>query len=337
TGPNKPVVSPDGTRLYVPNGTSGNVSVVDTWSNTVVATIGGVGDARDTAITPDGSRVYVSNSSDGSFSVINTATNTLAASVAVGGNFVNGIALSPNGMRAYMSVFDNYNGYLKVVDTDPSSGTYHTVLASLLLAAAPAGNPWAVTVSPDGSRVYVHDNYSYTIQVVRTSDNTLLTPLGGIGGYGRMAFTPDEKRAYATWFNAVKVLDTDYASPTYRQVIATIPGPSYNAGGIAIVSLGGAPSPSPTPTPTAMPPTPTSTPVPATPTATPVPPTATATPVPPTPTATPVPPTPTATPVPPTPTLVPGVGWPGLLVLAVGLGTLGWMAGTRRGRARRAS
>ena len=54
----------------------------------------------------------------------------------------------------------------------------------------------------------------------------------------------------------------------------------------------------------------------------------------PTPTATPVPPTPTATPVPPTPTptLVPGVGWPGLLALAIGLAVLGFIAARRTAR-----
>ncbi|MDO8750984.1 MAG: hypothetical protein Q7K03_07560 [Dehalococcoidia bacterium] len=290
TGPNDPVVSPDGSRLYVPNGTwtsgGGTVSVVDTSNNTVIAIVGGVGDARDTAITPDGSRVYVSNAygPPAVINVINTATNTVAATVDVGGNWSAGIALSPNGMRAYVSVWDAANGYLKVVDTDPFSPTYHTVVASLLLAAAPSGNPISVTVSPDGSRVYVHDNSSYNIYVVKTADTTLLTTLGGfIGGSGKMAFTPDGKRAYATTSLGlgVKVVDTDPASPTYHSVIATIPVPIGGAGGVAIVSLGGSP----------VPPTPTATPVP----------TATPTPVPPT----------------PTPTLVPGVSTLGMVALSV--------------------
>src|SRR5579864_9703688 len=64
---------------YVTNSGSSSVSVVDTATNTVKATIGVGARPIGVAFTPDGSRVYVANSQSNSVSVINTATNTVIA------------------------------------------------------------------------------------------------------------------------------------------------------------------------------------------------------------------------------------------------------------------
>src|ERR1700688_479938 len=67
------------TFAYVTNSSSSSVAVIDTATNTVIATVGvegrpiGVG----VALTPDGSRVYVANSESNSVSVIDAATNTV--------------------------------------------------------------------------------------------------------------------------------------------------------------------------------------------------------------------------------------------------------------------
>ena len=51
-------VSPDGQHAYVVNGGSSTVSVIDTASNTVTATISVPGASR-VAVTPDGRYAYV--------------------------------------------------------------------------------------------------------------------------------------------------------------------------------------------------------------------------------------------------------------------------------------
>ena len=72
------------THAYVANTGSNSVSVIDTTSNNVVATVG-VGDApKGLAITPDGTRVYVTNANDNTVSVISAASNTVVATVGVG-------------------------------------------------------------------------------------------------------------------------------------------------------------------------------------------------------------------------------------------------------------
>jgi YVTN family beta-propeller protein len=70
------------TFAYVTNRGSNSVSVIDTASNTVVATIPVGAFPEGVAITPDGTRAYVTNESN-TVSVIDTATNTVVATIPV--------------------------------------------------------------------------------------------------------------------------------------------------------------------------------------------------------------------------------------------------------------
>ncbi len=87
---------------YVTNSNSSSVSVIDTASNSVVATVGVGGRPIGIGITPDGSRAYVANSNSNSVSVIDTATNSVVATVGVG-SYPQGLAITPDGSRAYVA------------------------------------------------------------------------------------------------------------------------------------------------------------------------------------------------------------------------------------------
>jgi YVTN family beta-propeller protein len=76
-------VTPDGTRVYVAN-RFGAVSVIDTATNTIVATITLATQTVGIAVTPDGARVYVADELAGEVTVIETATNTVLATISVG-------------------------------------------------------------------------------------------------------------------------------------------------------------------------------------------------------------------------------------------------------------
>lgn len=86
-------ITPNGAFAYVANNGSthccgggvvgGSVSVVDTASNTEIATVP-VGSPLGIAVTPDGAFVYVTNIDDDTISVMSTATNTVVTSVSVG-------------------------------------------------------------------------------------------------------------------------------------------------------------------------------------------------------------------------------------------------------------
>lgn len=69
---------------YITNTKSNSVSVIDTATNTVIATVAVGSFPYGVAVHPDGSRVYVVNAGSNTVSVINTATNTVVGTVQVG-------------------------------------------------------------------------------------------------------------------------------------------------------------------------------------------------------------------------------------------------------------
>jgi YVTN family beta-propeller protein len=70
----------------VTNQYSNSVSVIDTATNDVIATVEVGNYPSGIAVSPDGTKVYVTNQYSNSVSVIDTATNSVTSSVAVGLN-----------------------------------------------------------------------------------------------------------------------------------------------------------------------------------------------------------------------------------------------------------
>jgi YVTN family beta-propeller protein len=78
----------------VTNFFSQNVSVINTVTNMVTATVKVGNFPLGVAVDPDGSKVYVANAGDATVSVIDTATNTVTTTVQVGKRPV-GVAVTP--------------------------------------------------------------------------------------------------------------------------------------------------------------------------------------------------------------------------------------------------
>src|SRR5215207_9113657 len=101
------------TRAYVTNNNDNNVSVIDTATHSVIATVPvGLGPAA-VAVTPNGRFAYVANQMGNSISVISAASNTVVATVPLG-SFPSGIAMSPNGASVYVT---NFSSGISVIDT----------------------------------------------------------------------------------------------------------------------------------------------------------------------------------------------------------------------------
>lgn len=100
-------------HAYVTNATTNTVSVIDTTSDTVTATIPLGSGAFTVAFAPDGHYAYVTDAGSNSVSVIDTASNTVTATVP----FVNpeGVAFAPDGRHAYIT--NREVGTVTVVDT----------------------------------------------------------------------------------------------------------------------------------------------------------------------------------------------------------------------------
>ncbi|MGH3921466.1 MAG: YncE family protein [Pseudonocardiaceae bacterium] len=135
--------------------------MIDTTTNTVIATIPVGNDPTLMAVAPNGSRVYVANSNSDTVSVIDTATNTVIATIRVGKiEVASGVAVAPNGRYVYVSNLDLATGtvgVLSVIDT----------VTNTLVTATPAG-PKTGFVAVTTRNVYVTNVGSNTVSVIDT-------------------------------------------------------------------------------------------------------------------------------------------------------------------------
>ena len=211
-------VNPAGTYAYVANALGQNVSVIDTATNTIVATVVVGLNPVGVGINPAGTRVYVTNANGNSVSVINTATNVVVATIPVSAAPQSGVAFNPSGTRAYVG---NTNGNsVSVIDT-----ATNTVVASVPVGSA-SGGPLGVTVTPDGSRLYVAIANG-NVAVINTASNTVVGNIlvGSGSTLWGIAAHPAGARVFVVnnGGNNVAVIDT--SSNTVIATVAVGTGP----------------------------------------------------------------------------------------------------------------
>ena len=126
------------TRAYVANNCSNTVTVIDTATNSVIATIPVGINPEGVAITPDGTRAYVANITSQTVSVIDTATNTVIATIPVSSTFPFAVAITPDSARAYVTHL--FGSTVSVIDTATNT----------VIATVPAGGdcPAGIAITP---------------------------------------------------------------------------------------------------------------------------------------------------------------------------------------------
>ena len=90
------------TTAYVSNNQSNSVSVVNTLTGSLLATIPVGGGPYGVAIAKNGKTVYVANAGSDNVSVISAATNAVIATLSTGPE-PSSIAITPDGTRAYVT------------------------------------------------------------------------------------------------------------------------------------------------------------------------------------------------------------------------------------------
>lgn len=201
-------VTPDGSHVYVVNSISTGgvytVSVINTdnENNQLEESIEVGKWPYDIAIAPNGSRAYVTNSgypgggNNSGVSVIDTDKNspefnTVLGSpidIAVGRPW--GIAVAPDGSRAYAANFDNNSGVktASVINTDENSLGFNTEMDPVN-SSGQFSRPGRAAITPDGYQAYVTNWDDSTSDVVaidtatdivkeRISLETGMTPYG---------------------------------------------------------------------------------------------------------------------------------------------------------------
>jgi YVTN family beta-propeller protein len=179
TSPFGVAVSPDGTKAYVTNLSSNNVSVINTADNTVDATITVGTTPEGVAVSPDGTKAYVANFNDDNVSVINTTTNVIDATITVGTDPY-GVAVSPDGTTAYVTNYGSNN--VSVIDllanasASASADTDPGVPGIFLTVAGPVGRSASeAPIYYGADRVAVTSTYLLTVTHVSNVTPTITT------------------------------------------------------------------------------------------------------------------------------------------------------------------
>ncbi|HEY3777070.1 MAG TPA: YncE family protein [Rhizomicrobium sp.] len=248
---------PPPVQAYITNSTDGTVSVIDTSSNTVIATIPVGASPEGVGVTPDGSTVYVTNQGSNDVSVIATSSNTVTDTINVGVNPI-AVAVTPDGSKVYVanagsntvSVIDEASNTViatisvgntpRGVVVTPNSSTVYVANAdsanvsvistasNSVTAIIPVGGyPVGVAVSPDGSTVYVVNDTSIGVSVIATSSNSVtdVIPAGANIFPVTASVTPDGSKLYVTNDVSDNVTVIDTSSNTVTSAIPVGAGP----------------------------------------------------------------------------------------------------------------
>jgi YVTN family beta-propeller protein len=241
--------NPAGTRIYVVNSNSNDVTVFDASSNAAVATFA-VGQGPVWALaSPDGARLYVTNYTDQNVSVIDTADYSLKASISVP-QAPFALALNPSGSRLYVAS----HPYVYVIDTATNTeitqidvgmqptglaysastdklyvtngnGDYVTVIDAttnaVLSTFAWPGRPFGIASSPSGDRVWFTSANNRQLSVIDTSTDAVENTIDLCNLPLLVAFNKSGSRVYVTCSldSTLAVLDAQS-----EQVIAITPG-----------------------------------------------------------------------------------------------------------------
>ena len=207
-----------GTRAFVSN-QGGSVSVIDVATNTVSLTIPVPDRAFVSRTSPNGSRLYI-GSANGTVYAYEFATSAFVNSVAVG-DVPQHLTFSPDGSKLYVSmrdlgrvaevnlathavdrIFQSTYGVQEAVVAPNGAELYVANQAGWLeiwnlatgakTADVPLGDgPWAMTLSPDQTRLYVGILFDGEVAVVNRATRAVERYINVQGVPRRIRFGPD--------------------------------------------------------------------------------------------------------------------------------------------------
>lgn len=187
-----PVLSPDGSILYVCNRFTNDASVINTQQNKQIAKIDVVREPVTADITPDGKWLFVGNHlphgpADAGIvasevSIINTKTMAIDTSVSLpnGSTAVQGVVVSPDGTYAYVThVLARYTlpttqlerGWMNTNALSIIDAKSRRLIDTVLLDDVDYGaaNPWAVACTSDGKYICVTHAGTHELSVIDTT------------------------------------------------------------------------------------------------------------------------------------------------------------------------
>jgi YVTN family beta-propeller protein len=205
-------LSPDGGRLYAGNLQANSVSVLDTVSLDVIATIPTPGPAG-LAMTPDGAALLVANTSANTIAIIDPLQNQVVAQGIAAGQGSNSFAVLQASSQTTLSralVANQGSNTVSILDLQTG-----TRVTSIDVEHGPLG----IALTPDGTRAYVCCAQANTVTVIDTAAGAVVGAISVITKPEWIAISPDGKKAFVISGVGGKMSVIDLA---LAQVTATV-------------------------------------------------------------------------------------------------------------------
>jgi len=127
------------------------------------------------ALSADDSLLAVANPDNNTVTFFDTKNNYARLAEVAVGKEPNGVALSPDGTRAYVA--NTVDGTVSVLGIDRSSPYYATVLRTIAVGTEPYG----LALTPTGRKLYVANARSNSVSVIDTATNYSVATIANAG------------------------------------------------------------------------------------------------------------------------------------------------------------
>lgn len=202
-------------RAFITNNFDSTVSVIDTDTNTVIATIPAISAPEGVVVNDplNTTRVYiVEDGITDSLVVLDTCDNSVITRIAI--NNPSGVAISPDGLKLYVT--SSAPNLVNVIDV-----ATNTVTNTINVGSGADG----VAFTPDGSKAYVANSGSDTVSVIDTATETVIATIPTPSAPEGVAVNPAGTKVYVTDFgtNTVSVISTASDTITNTIVVGNSP------------------------------------------------------------------------------------------------------------------
>jgi gliding motility-associated-like protein len=171
---------------YIANFLSNDVSVINTNTNAVIATIPVGNNPYAATASKSGKIVCITHAAPyNAIDIINTATNTVKASVGVGLSPIMS-CISPDESKIYVSNVGSNS--VSVISTATNA-----VIATIAMGSYPRG----IEISPDGKNLYVVEEGTGNVSVINTVNNTIVASIATAIGIKYLTLNPKGTLGYA--------------------------------------------------------------------------------------------------------------------------------------------
>jgi YVTN family beta-propeller protein len=198
-----------GAKAYVGNFKDNSVSVIDTVTGTVVATVPVSVGPHGMSATPNGQFVYVSGDGSSEVSVIDASTDRVIRKIEVG-KTPHGLAMAPDGKLLLAGVYGEDR--VALVDTATQA----------VIATVPVPKPHTIAIRPDGKVAYVasQEPGKFALVVIDLATRAAVRTLPLEKTPRDLEFGHDSRALYFTMAgaNVIAVLD-----PASDKIVAQIP------------------------------------------------------------------------------------------------------------------